>query len=88
MKKSIFRKFQKIHKILRKSFDFCSDGSSRVAAAGRSVEAGGARENTHVMRGGAAGVPESSSMLGVLLAMSLPIFRAIGGPQSIIYIII
>ena len=49
-------------------------------AAGRSGRAGGAREAVGSPRGVAAGVPESSSMLGMMLLPSLPICTAIGGP--------
>ena len=50
-------------------------------AAGRSGGARGAREVTGSARGGAAGVPESSSMPGMrlTLVLSLLISMAIGG---------
>ena len=49
-------------------------------AAARSGGAGGAREVVGSAPGGAAGVPEASNVLGMLLGMSLPISMAIGGP--------
>ena len=48
--------------------------------AGRPGGAGGAREVVVSVRGVAAGVPESRSMLGILIGVSLPLFTAIGDP--------
>ena len=64
--------------------DFGSSGLPRVIArwrtAGRPGGAGGAREVVVSVRGVAAGVPESRSMLGILIGVSLPLFTAIGDP--------
>ena len=48
-------------------------------AAARSGRAGGAREAVGSPRGVAVGVPESSSMLGMMLLPFLPFCTAIGG---------
>ena len=48
---------------------------------GRSGGAGGAREVVVSVRGVAAGVSESSSMLGILLGVSPPLFTAIRGRE-------
>ena len=52
-------------------------------AAARSGGVAGARETVGSARGGAAGVPESRNMLGMLLVVSLPIYMTIRGPKSI-----
>ncbi len=49
-------------------------------AADRSRGASGAREEGRSARGVAAGVPEASNGLGMLLVMSLPISMSVGGP--------
>ena len=75
----IFGNFRKFSKILENQWVSAQAGYPGWPATGRPGGAGGAREVVGSVRGVAAGVPGSSSVLVMLLGVSLPLYTAIGG---------